>query len=213
MNGFTLYGTDGKPIASTKSGGLQTYKRIPDLASAVLAGKFWEALDGTTTVALVAKPTTTANLTIQNPANSGKWYVVVALKQYMDVVPATLGDVAIWHCVHKLAVVPYTRDIALDATGADAIGGLRAGQGAYSGQIILDRAATVIDDGWMPTPAHTLNSIASTNFQGVETALNVPVVIPPSFHYSLQTLATVVTYESALGIVWAEFDEDDLLEL
>lgn len=213
MGTTTLVDKNGNPLRSTKAGELFTAKRLPDFASAVMAGKFWEVMDGTTTVALVAKPTTLSNLTIQNPAGSGKWYVVTAIKQYMDVVAGTLGDVAVWHCVHKLAVVPYTRDFGAGATGADVIGGLRAGQGPYSGQIILDRGATVVDDGWTPTPAHTLNSIVTTNFQGVETALNVPVVIPPSFHYSLQTLATVVTYESALGIVWAEFDETDLLDL
>ena len=56
-----------------------------------------------------------------------------------------------------------------------------------------------------------MNNIATTNFISNAASLVAPVIIPPGFHYSLQTTATVVTYESALGITWAEVDEDDLI--
>lgn len=193
----------------TNRGDVFHTKRIPDFTASVMAGKVFELLDTTTNVALVARPTTLGSLTIQNPASSGKTYVVYALKAYTDVVPATLGTVSVWHCVHKLAAAAYTRDLALVATGAGAIGCLKAGV-AYGGVIIADRGATVVDDGWMPTPLTIVSNIATTNFQANEAMLSVPVIIPPSFHYSLQTLATVVTFETALGIVWGEFDEDDL---
>lgn len=202
---------DAVNLRVTRKGDLYTAKRIPDFASAVMAGKVWSVLDQTTTAVLAAvAPTTTSGLTVQNPAGSGKWYVVYALSAVVDVVPGTLGRVSIMHCAHKLAVVPYTRDITLPATGAGAVMGHRAGQGAYPGVIILDRGATVVDDGWTPTPLFLEGRIATTDFMAGEAALNVPIVIPPSFHYSMHAIATVVTYQLGHGLIWGEFDEDEL---
>ena len=194
----------------TRKGDLYTAKRVPDFTAAVMAGKVWAALDTTTTVALVARPTTVASLTMQNPASSGKVYVVFGLLIYTDVVGAAAATVSVWHCIHKLSIAALTRDLALQGTGAGVAAGMKAGQGSYQGVAIIDRGVTVIDDGWVPTPLSLVSNIATTNFQGLEGKLNVPVVITPSFHYSLQTTATVVTFESALGFVWGEFDEDEL---
>ena len=196
----------------SKKGDLFTQKRIPDYASAVLAGKVIEALDTTTTVALVARPTTLASLTLQNPASSGKIYVVYGLLAYTDVVAATLGTVTVWHCAHKLAIAALTRELVLVGTGAGTGNVLKAGVSSYGGQAIIARGETVVDDGWTPTPLTVVSNIATTNFQSNAAGLIVPVVIPPSFHYSLQTTATVVTFETALGFIWGEFDEDELTE-
>lgn len=199
----------GQSLRSTKPGDLITTRRLPDLATLVKEGKVFSLLDTTTTVALVARPTTTASLTIQNPASSGKFYVVFELAIYTDVVPATLGVVTVWHCVAKLAAAALTRDLVLQGTGAGSATPLLAGS-TYGGVAIVDRGATVVDDGWVPTPLDLVSNIATTNFQGKAAKLTVPVIIPPSFHYSLQTTATVVTFESALGMTWAEVDEDEL---
>ena len=207
-----LYDAKGKEfmVRGTQGGDLFHLKRIPDFASLVMAGKVWNVQDQTTTVALVAPPTTTAGLTVQNPAGSGKYLALFSILTYTDVVAAGLASICLWHCAHKLAVTAYTRDISLAATGAGSICGLKAGQGAYPGSIILDRGATVVDDGWTPVAQPSVNRIASTNFLAEEHPLKVPVVIPPSYHYSLQTTATVVTYETGFGLVWAELDLEDL---
>ena len=94
-------------------------------------------------------------------------------------------------------------------SGAGSATCLKAG-GTYNGVAIVDRGATVVDDGWVPTPLINVSNIATTNFQAKAERLVIPVVIPPSFHYSLTTTATVVTFESSLGITWAEVDEADL---
>lgn len=193
----------------TERGDAYVAKRIPDFASAVMDGKVFEALDTTTTVALVARPTTLASLTIQNPATSAKHYVIYGLKIYTDVVPATLGTVTVWHCAHKLAAAALTRDLVLQGTGAGTAMCCKAGVN-YGGAAIIDRGATVVDDGWIPTELVLVSNIATTNFQSNSAKLNVPVIIPPGMSYSLQTTATVVTFESALGFTWGEFDEADL---
>lgn len=200
----------GNELKVTKNGSLITHRRLPDYATLVNEGKVFSLLDTTTTVALVARPTTTGSLTIQNPAGSGKHYVIFELLAYTDVVPGTLGTVTVWHCIHKLATAAFTRDLVLAGTGAGTASCLKGGV-SYTGSMIVDRGATVVDDGWVPTPLTVVSNIATTNFQSNAAKLAAPVVIPPGFHYSLQTTATVVTFETALGITWAEVDEADLL--
>lgn len=193
----------------TQSGAAYSTLVSPPVTKWVMEGKVWQVQDQTTTAVLVAPPTTTAGLTVQNPAGSGKYYVVLALKGYCDAVPATLGLVTAWHCPHKLGVANFTRDISLASTGAGSISGMKAGQ-IYSGNIILDRGATVVDDGWAPTPLQILSNIATTNFVSNEAALTVPVIIPPGFHYSIEGTATVVTFQVGWGLVWAEVNASEL---
>ena len=207
-----LYLPDGTKVAGTKKGSLSTYTHLPDYATLVNQGKVFEVLDTTTTVALVARPTTLANLTVQNPPGSKTVVVVFGLLIYTDVVPATLGTVTVWHCVHKLIPASnFTRDLVLSGTGAGTASCLKAGVN-YNGQLIVDRGATVVDDGWIPTPLQVVSNIATTNFESNAAKLMAPVVIPPGLSYSLQTTATVVTFESALGITWAEVDAEELDE-
>ena len=208
---MTLVGPNGKALSATRTGVLATARRLPDFATLVDEGKVFSALDTTTTVALVARPTTTASLTVQNPTGSGRQYIIFELLIYTDVVPATLGTVTVWHCVHKLTTAAFTRDLVLTGTGAGTAACLKAGVN-YNGQAIFDRGASVLDDGWMPTPLSLVSNIATTNFQSNAAKLSAPVIIPPGHHYSLQTTATVVTFESALGVTWAEVDEDELVE-
>lgn len=206
-----LVDKNGNALRSSRSRELSTIKRIPDYATLVNEGKVFEFLETTTTVALVARPTTLSNLTFQNPPGSGKIYVVFGLKIYTDVVGAGLGTVSVWHCVHKLKpVTDFTRDLVLAGTGAGSATCLKGGT-SYNGQAIVDRGATVIDDGWVPTELSLVSNIATTNFQANAAKLSMPVILPEGIPYSLQTTATVVTYESALGITWAELDEDDLI--
>lgn len=211
MTAVNLVDSHGHELRSTANGSLMTHRRLPDFATLVNEGKVFSALDTTTTVALVARPTTTASLTMQNPASSGKHYVIFELSIFTDVVPATLGLVTVWHCVHKLPVAALTRDLVLQGTGAGTAMCLKGGKN-YDGVAVFDRGlTTVIDDGWIPTPLQLVNNIATTNFASNSARLNAPVILPPGMHYSLQTTATVVTFESALGVTWAEVDEDDLV--
>lgn len=193
----------------TRRGAAYVAKRLPDFASLVADGKVFSAMDTTTTVALVARPDTTASLTVQNPTGSGKFYVIFGVSIYTDVVPASLMSVTVWHCVHKLTTAAFTRDLTLTGTGAGTAMAHLAGTN-YNGQAIFDRGATVVNDGWVPVPLVNTSNIASTNFISNAAALIAPVILPEGYHYSLQTTSTVVTSESALGITWAEVDEDDL---
>ena len=206
-----LVDKNGEPISWKGSGKGDAFvqKRLPDYSQLVQAGKVWAALDTTTTAALVARPTTTASLTAQNAASSLTYKVLFGALMYTDVVPATLGMVSLWLCVHKLAAAALTRDLVLQGTGAGTALGYKGGK-SYDGDLILDRGATVIDDGWIPVGEPVESNIATTNFVAKEVPFKVPVILPPGMSASLQTTATVVTFETALGFIWAEVGIDDI---
>ena len=211
--GMKLYLANGNlvKVAGTKLGAVGTYKHLPDFATLAARGKVWAALDTTTNVALVARPTTVASLTVQNPAGSSTYKVLLSILGYTDVVGAGLATISVWHCIHKLPVAALTRDLVIRGTGAGTAICFSGGR-EYDGDFIFDRGATVVDDGWVPVGEPIVSNIATTNFVSREIPLRVPVILPPGQHYSLQTLATVVTYETALGLVWAELTADELAD-
>ena len=210
--GILLYDAKGNPVMhrGTKEGHAFTVKHLPDFATLAAAGKVWSFLDTTTNVALVARPTTLSSLTVQNPKNSDTVKILMAILAYTDVVPATLGMVSVWHCVGKLApVTEFTRDLVLGGTGAGSATPFLGGQ-SYAGDLIVDRGATVVDDGWTPVGEPIESNIATTNFVSREIPLRVPIILLPGGHYSLQTLATVVTFETALGMLFAEVSRGEI---
>lgn len=196
-------------VTGTKAGVVAVYKHLPDFATLVARGDVYAAHDTTTNVALVARPTTLSSLTVQNPAGSDTYKVLFSILAYTDVVGAGLATISVWHCIHKLPAAAFTRDLTLQGTGAGSAISFRGGK-SYSGDFIFDRGATVVDDGWVPVGEPIESNIATTNFVSREIPLRIPVILPPGQHYSLQTLATVVTYETSFGLVWAELTKAEL---
>ncbi len=202
---------DEKNARVLSRGDVKTYKHIPDMATLVYANKVWAVQDQTTTAGLTAPPTTTAGLTMQNPTGSGRVYIVFGVSFIGDVTPAAIEQVTIWHCAHKLAAAALTRDITLQATGAGCIMGMAALQGAYDGTVILDRGATVVDDGWVPISTIDFHIGTSLVDFGLLIPLIVPVIVPAGGSYSVAPLVTEATQEIGLGFVWAEVEVDDLI--
>ncbi len=206
---LTLVDRFGNPfkVHGTQRGAVSTAKRLPDFATLVQEGKVWRAQD-TTTTALNnnAFPTTTAGLTLQNPAGTGKDYIVFAVTSICDVFEAAaLITYSAALCVHNAAVVPYTRDIALTA-----IGSMKAGQGAYGGQAILDRGATVANDNWTPIGNTEKSILNAQTWNASYIALQVPVIVPEGLHISVAGVADTATVEAGFGFVWAEVDTEEL---
>lgn len=205
-----IAGSGEVDVKASERGAVSIYKNIPDLASLVYAGKVWQVQDQTTTAAATAPPTVTAGLTMQNPAASGRVYIVFAVSFIQDVTAAAIEQVTLWHCAHKLAAAALTRDITLQATGAAAIMGMAALQGAYDGSVILDRGATVVDDGWCPISTGNFHVGASLVDVGQLVSLVVPVIVPAGGSYSVHALVTEATSEIGHGFLWAEVEADDL---
>ena len=191
---------------ATKSGELYVVKNIPDFMDAVLKKKVWKVQDLTTTVVLNdVLPTTASGLTVQNPTTD-LWYVVYGFSVIGDVSPASLGAVSFSHAAHKASVLTaYTRDVALTTVGP-----YLPGQGAYPGAIILDRGATVVDDGWTPIGKMISNVVNSQTWLSYMEMLKPAVVIPPGTHWSLGATGNDATFEVGFGLLWGEFSEDEL---
>lgn len=191
-------------VVSTKQGDLYVVKRIPDFADLVLQKEVWKAQDLTTTAVLNnVLPTTVGGLTVQNPT-SDLYYVVFAITAIIDVSPASLGSVGFSHVSHKQKVTTlFTRDVTN-------IGPYLPGQGSYNGEIILDRGATVTDDGWTPIGDSASNVVNSQDWMNRYIPLHIPVVIPPGYHYSIGVTGNDATFEAGLGLVWAELTAEEL---
>lgn len=191
--------------AMSTSGEVMQRKSMPDFLALVNENKVWKVQDLTTTVVLNAVlPTTTAGLTVQNPT-SDKYYIVFAVTAIVDVAPASIGSVSFSHAAHKAPVAALTRDVALTA-----VGGMKGGQGAYSGSIILDRGATVVDDGWTPIGSILSNVVNSQTWMSTFIPLVLPVIIPPLTHWSIGATGNSATFEAGLGLVWAEVAASEL---
>jgi hypothetical protein len=194
-------------LISSKNGELFMRKSVPDYASLVMEGRIWRVQDTTTTVVATATPTTTSGLTVQNPTMD-KWYVVYGVSLMVDVSPASIGSVSLVQCAHKLPAGAFTRDIP--GSAAPFINGARAGQGNYGGLIILDRAASVVDDGWTPIGEMLSNVVNSQAWMTRQLVLTVPVIIPPLMHWSMAPVGNSATFEAGCGLTWAELTEDEI---
>lgn len=192
------------PWKATSSGHAFIIKKIPDYTTLVAQGKVWKAQDLTTTAVLTALPTTVSALTAQNPTPN-LWYVVFAVTIIVDVAPVSLGSVGLSYCTHNLPVTDYTRDVALTV-----VNGLMGGQGAYNGQIILDRGATVVDNGWVPIGDSFSNVVNSQAWMQAERAFVAPVIIPPKMHISIGAQGNSATFEAGIGLIWAEVEAKEL---
>lgn len=205
IQGYLRGSTSEVKAAMSAEGDQYIRKHIPDLASLVNGGKVWKVQDLTTTAVAVTMPTTTAGLTLQNPTSSGKHYLVLAVTGIQDVSAAGLHSWGLCHCPHQAGIALLTRDIGLTD-----VKGMKCGQGAYGGEAILDRGATVVNDLFSPIGGTYNSVIVSQVWSQLYADLQVPVVIPPGQHYSVGGVAHIATVEVGLGLVWAELTEDEL---
>lgn len=191
-------------LAANRGGELGTFQRLPSYLQLVNEGRVWRVQDTTTTVVPTTFPTTTSGLTVQNPT-ADKYYVVFIATAVIDVAPASLGSVSLMQAVHAAPVTAYTRDVALTAVSSQ-----KAGQGAYPGAVILDRAATVVNDNWTPLGGQVSNVVNSQGWMQMTVPMVVPVIIPPLMHWSLAAVGNSATFEAGLGLTWAELTYDEL---
>lgn len=202
-----LVDVNGNPLSYTIAKELVVAKRVPDFMDSVLKKKVWKVQDLTTTAVLNdVLPTTVSALTVQNPTRE-LWYVVYGYSAIGNVSPASLGAVSFSHAAHKaLTTTLYAQDLALTT-----IGPYLPGQGAYNGEIRLARGATVADDGWTPIGKMITNAINSQTWLSYQEMLDIAVVIPPGYHWSLGATGNDATFEVGMGITWGEFKLEELV--
>lgn len=194
-------------VSASPSGALFVAQYGLPYAKWVAEGKGFRAIEATTTAGVAALPTTTAGLTIQNgETEDGKWYVVHSIFATFEASAAAVETAYLAHCVGMNRVAAATQDLALTSVKP-----LLAGAGPYSGSAILDLAATVIDDLWMPASNTVSNAVASNGEFSLIAVLDGLVIIKPKAQYSLEICATTTGVTGRLGLCWFEVDREELM--
>ena len=207
LQGYKKNSSKTVNVATTGGGALLTAAYGPRRAQWVAEGKGYRVIEATATAGVAALPTTTAGLTLQNgEPDNGKWYVIHSVFATCEASAAAVETAYIAHCIGMNRVAAATQDLALTSVKP-----LLGGAGPYSGTAILDLAATVVDDLWMPISNVVSNAVASNGEFSIVAQLDGLVVLKPKAQYSLELLATTTGVTGRLGIVWFEVDPTELV--
>lgn len=188
-------------LQADPDGRLIVTEDLPSLVQLVNQGNVWSAGALTGVAAVIAPPTTTAQISLYNDEEegTGKSYLVLRAYAIVTATPAGLSQFGISHCIHRLKpTTKPTADIA-----AASITNMKARVSSYGGRAIVDLALTVADDLWKPLGYSILNAVTGVGWQ-VDVWLDSLVIIPPGGLYSLAAVASTTTVSTRLGFTWAE---------
>mgnify|MGYP001566390679 FL=1 len=189
------------PLRATRRGSLLVAEELPSLVQLVNEGAVWSGGEATGVAAVVAPPTTTAQISLYNneEEGTGKSYLLLRVYGIVTATPAGLSQFGISHCIHRIK--PATRPTADIA--AASITNMKARVANYEGKAIVDLALTVADDLWKPLGYSILNAVTGVGWQ-LDIWLDSLVIIPPGGLYSLAAVASTTTVSTRLGFTWAE---------
>ena len=191
-------------LETDQRGNLFVTAELPSLVHLVNQGVVWSAGEATGVAAVIAPPTTTAQISLYNNEDeNGPSYLVLRAYGVVTATPAGLSQFGISHCVHraKPATLP-ARDIPVTSiTNMKAGGSSKAT--TYEGAARIDLALTVANDLWKPLGYSILNAVTGVGWQ-LDVWLDSLVIIPPGGLYSLAAVASTTTVSTRLGFTWAE---------
>ena len=165
-------------------------------ALARLAGEYESAIQAAATAALVVRPTTVAAITFFNAESpGGKSLVIDRLFTHNLVSTAVKTFFQIWYCMHEQMARPNADITALRGTGD--------GVGPNASPVVVDVAATVLDNGWFPAGGEGSISETGTTPQGMaEWEAKGRLVVPPGAGMSLQIVASITNDTFTTGASW-----------
>lgn len=189
-----------RQVEVSDQGNLYVSTDLPGLADLVNRGVVWSVIEATLVNSVIALPTTTAQLTLYNdePAG-GKSYIMLRFFALIGAVPAGLSQLGIAYCVNR--VKPTTKPTADIAVAS--IRNLKALAPSYDGKAVVDLAATIIDDGWMPVGYSNLNALSGVGWQ-LDVWLDGLIIVPPGGTVSTASVASSTTVTTRSGMTWAE---------
>lgn len=185
----------------SQRGGLYVQDDLPPLTTLVQEGVCWQVGAATAVAAVTTMPTTTAQISLYNgEAEGGKSYVLLSVYGIQVANGAALNSWGLAHCINvdKPGTLP-TQDIAKTS-----VKGLKARQGGYNGNAIIDLAATVTDDLWAPVGNYAGTTVVSLSGTQLDVPLNGLVILPPGGMYSLAAIAAATGITVRQGFRWAE---------
>ena len=174
---------------------------LPSLFQLVNSGVVWSAGEAVGVAAVIAPPTTLAQISLYNnePLSTGKSYILLRVYGVITATPAGLSQVGIHHCIHRRTPSP-TPDRDIPLTSITNMKGLIPD---YDGSAIIALAETVADDLWKPVGYSNLDAVTGVGWQ-LDIWLDTLVIIPPGGMYSLAAVASSITVSTRLGFTWIE---------
>ena len=194
-----LTGAPQPPVA-LHDGSILVASEIPPLALLVNKGVVWTAGETTGVSAVIAPPTTTAQISLyNNEPVGGKSYILLRAGALVTASPAGLSQVGLSYCVHRArpATTP-TADIL-----AASITNLKALTPNYNGRAIIDLAATVADDLWKPLGYSNVDAVTGVGWQ-VDVWADGLIILPPTGMVSFAAVAQSTSVSTRISFTWAE---------
>ena len=160
------------------------------------AGEYESAMQTAATAALVVRPTTVAAITVWNAESPGGKSLVMDRFFTHNLVSTTVKTFfQLWYCMHEQMARPTADITTLRGTGD--------GVGPNASPVIVDVAATVLDNGWFPAGGEGSISETGTTPQGMaEWEVKGRLVVPPGAGISLQVIASLTTDTFTTGASW-----------
>jgi hypothetical protein len=183
-------------LQANKRGDLYIAEGLPKYSYLVNSGCCWQAKSATC-AAVVAVPTTASVMAVQNGYGvGGLSAVVLAVGTIQIASPASMT-------VHQIIYSPQVLKAAA-VTNSITPANMKPASGTYTGSVLLDDTATVVDNGWFPLGPSTNNSLASTPGAGVWVDVAGLLVIPPGGSVGFHCMASTTAVTVQLMIAWAE---------
>ncbi|HUX03030.1 MAG TPA: hypothetical protein VMY35_18885 [Phycisphaerae bacterium] len=172
------------------------YDNRGPFAYAKLAEFHESAIQTAATAALVVRPSTTAAITIWNGENiGGKSLVMDRLFSHQLVSTASAAFCGLWYCLHLEMTKPTNDITTLRGTGD--------GREPVNSLVIVDVAASVLNDGWFPCggglECEPTGVLPGGN---LEWECNGRLIVPPHHGISLQVVSSKTSETFTSGASW-----------
>ncbi len=160
------------------------------------AGEHESAIATAAVAGLVVRPTTTAAITFWNGESPGGKHLVLDRVFTHNLVSTTAQSFfGLWYCMHKDMARPTNDITTLRGTGD--------GVGPNINAVVVEVAATVIDDGWFPCGvAGEAEEVGVLPGSIAEWEVRGRLRVPPGAGISLQVVAGVVGDTFTSGASW-----------
>lgn len=160
------------------------------------AGEHESAMQSAATAGLVVRPTTVAAITFWNAEGiGGKDLIIDRLFTHNLVSTAVKTFFQIWYCMHEAMTRPVNDITTLRGSGD--------GVGPNASNVIVDVAATVLDNGWFPVGDEGSISETANTPQGMaQWEVHGRLKVPPGAGMSLQVVSSIVGDTFTTGASW-----------
>ena len=191
-----------KPPELDGKGNVLVAHGLPPGVEMTRRGNCYSVIATTAVAALVVRPDTTAALTVWNgeQAGSNKCYIVDRLFSHCLVSGNEEGRFMIWACLHPAGMTKPTADIAASATNLVGPYGK-----TYNGLAVVDKDATVVDNGWFPW-GYSVDYEKTGTLPGAGVSVEVAgrLIIPPTGGISLHVVGSINDATYCNGLSWYE---------